>query len=1594
MCRRPWFGLVFFCLVGLAGQAHAQTTFTVNSTDDVIDGACDGTHCSLEDAIIAANGLSGADIIAFNIAPGGVTHTLTRANPLPTITEAVAIDGYTQPGSQVNTTFMGGLDAVIRIQVLAAAPSVAEGFGIAASNVTIRGLAIANFQRNIDVHSGTWTNIAIAGNFIGTQADGATAMGSAYGVTCDTCAGVTVGGSTAQTRNVISGNSVTGISATRAASTPIVLTVRGNLIGTNKAMSAAVPNGTGIFVDIPSGASSSDRILIGGYTGPNWIDESNVIAGNTSHGIVIQRTSDSDVTGSQTNLYQNFIGTDYDGVVQLGNGGDGIRFIGALRASVFDAVIAYNGGKGVVVAGPLTSGGHGVQIRTSRITSNGGLAIDLADDGRTANDGDDSDTGANDLLNFPVMTTAGVDGATGLLQFGGTVQARANTSYLIAFFKIPIALAGRPNGYEAAQALHTATLTTNASGAATFLYTKANGGVAGEKIVAMLHDNSTRNYSSEVSDPLTITQSQPAITGKLTRDGGTAVKNAVIQLSGAESRTAFTDSSGNYAFTNLAVSGNYTVTPISSGYVYTPASRNYPSITTSQTANFTAVSVAGTYTVNVTHDAGDGVCSPAECTLREALAEANDHPGADTLAFAIPGAGPHVLSVDSFLPNLNGDITIDGYTQPGALANTNLTGGLNGTLRIVLARGGAFASNTGAHALRVIGSNVTIRGLVIAGFPAGAVYVFHASNTLTNIVVTGNYLGTTPDGLAAVPDSGAGVGALSPAGMTIGGTTAAARNLISGNITGVFAFMGFNGRASNVVVHGNLIGTNVTGLAAVPNETGFTFVGGPDTPEADVLRFGGDAPGEANVVSGNDTGLSLGRGHGHSDRDDSDHQVIGNLIGVGADGVTPLGNETAFELGGAVRYRIVRNVIAHGFSGALLYTTPTATGRGVELSENRFLGIAGHPIDLGGDQRTENDADDSDTGANNLQNFPVLAGMTETVAGTTLTGTLTSLPNRTYRIEVFTTGGQPLSGFVAHTFVGSFQVTTGADGIAPLSHVFTTAFDAGEWFVATATDVDAMMTSELAFPVMLSPLVRSDVTVTVTLNGAPLAGVDLALTGDRQATQKTDAAGRYVFDLPVGGSYVLTPSLAGYVFTPASAEVTNLASATSVAFTARRAALYLPEGVTGSFWSTSISLLNATSTATTAHLSFLLPDGAKKEVDVPLAGPGHVTIDPATIEGLESASFSTVIESGEAITVSRTTRWGESRAGGAHAEQALTEQRTSWYFAEGATGCFDLFYLLVNPNASPAIVDITFVRRAPELPIAKRYTIDAFSRKTIRVNEEEGLSGTDVSARLDVANGIPIVAERAMYSSCFGANWRGGHDAAATPAPASEWFFAEGATGSFFDLYLLLANFGNQTSNVEIEYLFDNGESLVKQYDVPGNSRVSIDVANQSPQLSSANVSAIVRSTNAVPVVAERAQWWPHGGWYESHVSAGVVQSGIEWQIAGAEAGGPHGAESFLLIANPSSEAATVQVKLVYDDGTTETLAEPLPLASRSRTTLSLGATFANARDRRFGVVIESLGATPTPIVAELSTYNNVTDPNGLTRLWGAGTNIVATRVR
>src|SRR6185436_8300608 len=95
----------------------------------------------------------------------------------------------------------------------------------------------------------------------------------------------------------------------------------------------------------------------------------------------------------------------------------------------------------------------------------------------------------------------------------------------------------------------------------------------------------------------------------------------------------------------------------------------------------------------------------------------------------------------------------------------------------------------------------------------------------------------------------------------------------------------------------------------------------------------------------------------------------------------------------------------------------------------------------------------------------------------------------------------------------------------------------------------------------------------------------------------------------------------------------------------------------------------------------------------------------------------------------------------------------------------------------------------------------------------QSLAATDVSAAITSTQ--PIVVERAMYMTNGPEVFGAGHESAGVTAPNLNWFLAEGATGSFFDMFILIANPDTvTTAMVQATYLLDNGTTLTKTYAV------------------------------------------------------------------------------------------------------------------------------------------------------------------------------------
>ena len=489
-----------------------------------------------------------------------------------------------------------------------------------------------------------------------------------------------------------------------------------------------------------------------------------------------------------------------------------------------------------------------------------------------------------------------------------------------------------------------------------------------------------------------------------------------------------------------------------------------------------------TFTVNVRDDFGDvdindGRCDITrfipgdQCTLRAAIEEANHTSGADTINFNIPddlGTGAQTITVGATgngqLPAVTDQATINGYTQPGASPNTRTVGD-DAKLKIVLEGSNAGSFGDG---LRLDGaSHSVIKGLVINRFDGAGINIFGNSVATS---VQGNFLGTGPTGTQDRGNNGNGVAAFSDdvTNTLIGGTTPAARNLISGNGgTGVGVGDGSNedSPSDNVRVQGNYVGTDRSGTQDIGNEASGVFL-----DNASNATIGGTTAASRNVVSGNGGG-------GVDFFVVSDSRVLGNRIGTSADGAGALGNNGFGVLlqgfGDAASFNSVGDGTAGG-SNTIAFNSGDGvrhldSGIGNRISRNSIFANFESGIDLAGDGPTANDGDDpntpvvdpdSDTGPNNLQNKPVLTSAKNSSTATTITGKLNSAPGKTYSVQLFSNS----SGDEGQTFIGQKSVTT--DGSGNVSFTFQPASKVatGRSVTATARKEASGDTSEFSAP--------------------------------------------------------------------------------------------------------------------------------------------------------------------------------------------------------------------------------------------------------------------------------------------------------------------------------------------------------------------------------------------------------------------------------------------------------------------------------------------------------------------------------------------------
>jgi parallel beta-helix repeat protein/VCBS repeat-containing protein len=539
-------------LLGVAAVPAYAETLTVDTVTDVVDNT-DGVT-SLREAITAANADPTATTIAFNIpaaqADATGVFTISPTTNLPTITTPVTIDGYTQTGAAPNTLPLAqGTNARLLIEL----SGTLAGFGsnglslvAGADNSVVRGLIINGFGSGVGSTGGVGIGIdgangvTIAGNFLGTSAAGTSNSpipgppisigGNQAGIAVVGANNTSIGGTDAASRNLISNNAITGINISNVPTSATPNRILNNLIGTDATGTIAVGNGVGTgegglsnsIMASPSGVFIADAAgtLIGGT------DAGNVISGNNGIGIILVQSGTITLT-TGTLVRGNFIGTTADGTGALGNTGDGIELVGASGNTIGGLALSdrnrieSNTGNGIALVnssllvgntsdnnaiegniitantmnGIMILAGTGNRISANSIFDNTQLGIDLVGGGLVnPNDAGDADTGANDLQNFPVISTVETNGTTTTVT--GTLDSVAGATYYIQYFANAAAdplLNGEGQTYVGAQTIN--------PGPFSFTITLP----AGQNIVTATATNTTTNSTSEFSNAVAST---------------------------------------------------------------------------------------------------------------------------------------------------------------------------------------------------------------------------------------------------------------------------------------------------------------------------------------------------------------------------------------------------------------------------------------------------------------------------------------------------------------------------------------------------------------------------------------------------------------------------------------------------------------------------------------------------------------------------------------------------------------------------------------------------------------------------------------------------------------------------------------------------------------------------------------------------------------------------------------------------------------------------------------------------------------------------------------------------------------------------------
>jgi hypothetical protein len=815
--------------------------------------------------------------------------------------------------------------------------------------------------------------------------------------------------------------------------------VEGNYIGTD--ISGLLDRGNafdGVFI---VGGSSGNRV------GGLLPGQGNLISGNDDEGLDLR-------AGSANRIQGNLIGIAADGTTALGNVSDGVQI----------------------------TGGTGNELTGNRIAANGGLGIDLLDNGVTPNDGATTAGQPNLLMDYPVFSSATLAGNT-LTAAGYVGMAPNDTDFANARVEI-FQSDNDPTGFGEGQ-VYLGLLTTDANG--NFfgaLDVTGKGLVVGNNLTGTATDaaGNTSEFGANflVSTPIVISgqvfEDRNYSGGNGTAFGAGDVGLANVRVEAYDTANTFvgfanTVAGGAYSLP-VGAPGDYAVRVVSStiGDADTPPASGY-------NVGFSGAIVEQTYERDgVTGNGSDGALGGNVPLVDDTTTAAGAGPGDVNVAVTLAGAN---------LANVNFGFTFN------LIVNTLDSG--QGSLRRFLLNANAIAGTNEAQ-FNIPLTDPNYSTFILNGFlirPLTALPLITGEGTLLDGQTQEANQGNRRSGRPDVVLDGINLGS-NDSGLILRANESTIAGLdirrfnngqASDNGTGIVVD-GSTGYGDNNTIADNYLTLNsatdgMTGAVALESQADNNLLSN-NTLEVnfgDGIRFA-DSGNTGNVITGNsilNNGDDGARLYGDTITFDNNTIRLSQQVSASACGL-----ELKSVTNSTISYNLIEN---NGNQGGICLVDAASTdntigpfntirnhaGPGIyslvagnvrnRFTRNSLSGNAGLGIDLDRDGVTPNDAGDTDVGPNDLLNFPEISGVTISLGQVVITGE--TRPGAT--VEFFVVAADPTGYGEGVNFLGSGIEGSGSDSnpglgsIDPTANQFTFSLPigvltCGDTITATATD--------------------------------------------------------------------------------------------------------------------------------------------------------------------------------------------------------------------------------------------------------------------------------------------------------------------------------------------------------------------------------------------------------------------------------------------------------------------------------------------------------------------------------------------------------------